>query len=217
MSENVSGAGGPPRPARRRLEPAPDGYPPYSSRRAHGSIRAFIPRPYTRPRTSSAVTLPPMRQRAGRESVVPVKNFVERLLPSCGRLSLQRRLWRPRGFDHAYLSGELFKLSLAPISCTCRSWFSSGDPVDISWPHSFSFVVLAPPSAQHQCRQPAGARCLIAESLLALPLCTRDRYAGFPPAQEAETWLGCLVPAGTPKEIIVFWPGTSCATGHCPT
>src|SRR5437016_865862 len=101
-----------------------------------------------------------------------------------------------------YLSGELFKLSLG--ADLVHVPFNGSAPAiqsTLGGHTQFAFVVLAPAVPHIREGSLRGLAVLSAERSSALPDVPTIAEAGFP-GQEADTLLGMLVPAGTPKEII---------------
>jgi tripartite-type tricarboxylate transporter receptor subunit TctC len=102
----------------------------------------------------------------------------------------------------AYLSGELFKLSLG--ADLVHVPFNGSAPAiqSILGGHTpFGFVVLAPAVPHIKDGKLRGLAVLSAQRSRALPDVPTISEAGFP-GQEADTLIGVLVPAGTPKEIV---------------
>src|SRR5215470_1050534 len=101
-----------------------------------------------------------------------------------------------------YLSGELFKLSLG--ADLVHVPFNGSAPAiqsTLGGHTQFAFVVLAPAVPHIREGSLRGLAVLSAERSSALPDVPTIAEAGFP-GQEADTLLGMLVPAGTPKAII---------------
>src|SRR5438309_3727920 len=101
-----------------------------------------------------------------------------------------------------YLSGELFKLSLG--ADLVHVPFNGSAPAiqsTLGGHTQFAFVVLAPAVPHIREGSLRGLAVLSAERSSALPDVPTIAEAGFP-GQEADTLLGMLVPAGTPKEIV---------------
>ena len=103
-----------------------------------------------------------------------------------------------------YLSGELFKLSLR--ADLVHVPFNGSAPAiqsTLGGHTPFAFVVLAPAVAQVKEGKLRALAVLSARRSSALPDVPTIGEAGFA-GQEADTLMGVLVPAGTPKEIIAF-------------
>jgi len=101
-----------------------------------------------------------------------------------------------------YLSGELFKLSLG--ADLVHVPFNGSAPAiqsTLGGHTQFAFVVLAPAVPHIKEGSLRGLAVLSAERSSALPDVPTIAEAGFR-GQEADTLLGVLVPAGTPREII---------------
>jgi tripartite-type tricarboxylate transporter receptor subunit TctC len=101
-----------------------------------------------------------------------------------------------------YLSGELFKLLLG--SDLVHVPFNGSAPAiqsTLGGHTQFAFVVLAPAVPHIREGSLRGLAILSAQHSSALPEVPTIAEAGFP-GQEADTLLGVLAPAGTPKEII---------------
>jgi tripartite-type tricarboxylate transporter receptor subunit TctC len=101
-----------------------------------------------------------------------------------------------------YLSGELFKLSLE--ADLVHVPFNGSAPAiqsTLGGHTQFAFVVLAPAVPHIREGSLRGLAILSAQHSSALPEVPTIAEAGFP-GQEADTLLGVLAPAGTPKEII---------------
>ena len=101
-----------------------------------------------------------------------------------------------------YLSGELFKLSLG--ADLVHVPFNGSAPAiqsTLGGHTPFAFVVLAPAVPHVREGKLRGLAVLSAQRSSALPEVPTIAEAGFP-GQEADTLLGVLVPAGTPKEIV---------------
>jgi tripartite-type tricarboxylate transporter receptor subunit TctC len=102
----------------------------------------------------------------------------------------------------AYLSGELFKLSLG--ADLVHVPFNGSAPAiqSILGGHTpLGFVVLAPAVPHIKEGKLRGLAVLSAQRSPAVPDVPTIAEAGFP-GQEADTLIGVLVPAGTPKEIV---------------
>ena len=101
-----------------------------------------------------------------------------------------------------YLSGELFKLSLGaelvnvPLNGSAPAIQST-----LGGHTPFAFVVLAPAVAHIKEGKLRGLAVLSVQRSPALPDVPTIAEAGFP-GQEADTLLGVLVPAGTPKAVV---------------
>jgi tripartite-type tricarboxylate transporter receptor subunit TctC len=101
-----------------------------------------------------------------------------------------------------YLSGELFKLSLGAELVHVP--FNGSAPAiqsTLGGHTPFAFVVLAPAVPQVKEGKLRGLAVLSAQRSSALPDVPTIAEAGFP-GQEADTLLGVLAPARTPKEIV---------------
>jgi tripartite-type tricarboxylate transporter receptor subunit TctC len=101
-----------------------------------------------------------------------------------------------------YLSGELFKLSLG--ADLVHVPFNGSAPAiqsTLGGHTPFAFVVLAPAVPHVREGKLRGLAVLSAQRSPALPDVPTIAEAGFP-GQEADTLLGILVPARTPKEIV---------------
>src|SRR5258708_16622225 len=101
-----------------------------------------------------------------------------------------------------YLSGELFKLSLKADRVHVP--FNGSAPAiqsTLGGHTPFGFVVLAPAVPQIKEGKLRGLAVLSAQRSSALPDVPTIGEAGFA-GQEADTLMGVLVPAGTPKGII---------------
>ena len=200
--ENVAGAGGN-LGMRAAARAAPDGYTLVLVSSSYMVNPSLYPKvPYDQAKDFVPVTLPAYAPNVLLASpslpVKSVKELADFVQANPGKLS-----FASAGMGTTpYLSGELFKLSLEVRSrARAVQWFSAGDPVDPRRPHS---VRLRRPRASrtaHQGRKPAGTRVLSAQHSSALPEVPTIAEAGFP-GQEADTLLGVLAPAGTPKEII---------------
>lgn len=102
----------------------------------------------------------------------------------------------------AHLSGELFKLSLG--ADLVHVPFNGSAPAiqSVLGGHTpFGFVVLAPAVPHIKAGKLRGLAVLSAHRSPALPDVPTISEAGFP-GQEADTLIGVLVPAGTPKGIV---------------
>jgi tripartite-type tricarboxylate transporter receptor subunit TctC len=101
-----------------------------------------------------------------------------------------------------YLSGELFKLSLnADLVHVPFNGSAPAIQSTLGGHTPFGFVVLAPAVPQVKEGKLRGLAVLSAQRSSALPEVPTIAEAGFP-GQEADTLLGVLAPAGTPREII---------------
>jgi tripartite-type tricarboxylate transporter receptor subunit TctC len=101
-----------------------------------------------------------------------------------------------------YLSGELFKLSLK--ADLVHVPFNGSAPAiqsTLGGHTPFGFVVLAPAVPQVKDGKLRGLAVLSAQRSSALPDVPTIAEAGFP-GQEADTLMGVLVPAATPKTIV---------------
>jgi tripartite-type tricarboxylate transporter receptor subunit TctC len=101
-----------------------------------------------------------------------------------------------------YLSGELFKLSIG--ADLVHVPFNGSAPAiqsTLGGHTPFAFVVLAPAVPHVKEGKLRGLAVLSARRSSAVPDVPTIAEAGFP-GQEADTLLGVLVPAGTPKEIV---------------
>jgi tripartite-type tricarboxylate transporter receptor subunit TctC len=101
-----------------------------------------------------------------------------------------------------YLSGELFKLSLK--ADLVHVPFNGSAPAiqsTLGGHTPFGFVVLAPAVAQVKDGKLRGLAVLSAQRSSALPDVPTIAEAGFP-GQEADTLMGVLVPAATPKPVV---------------
>ena len=101
-----------------------------------------------------------------------------------------------------YLSGELFKLSLG--ADLVHVPFNGSAPAiqsTLGGHTPFAFIVLAPAVPHVREGKLRGLAVLSAQRSPALPDVPTIAEAGFP-GQEADTLLGILVPARTPKEIV---------------
>ncbi len=101
-----------------------------------------------------------------------------------------------------YLSGELFKLSLGADLVDVP--FNGSAPAiqsTLGGHTPFAFVVLAPAVPHIKEGKLRGLAVLSAQRSSALPDVPTIAEAGFP-GQEADTLLGVLVPAGTPKAVV---------------
>ena len=102
----------------------------------------------------------------------------------------------------AYLSGELFKLSLGAELVHVPFNGSAPAIQSVLGGHTpFGFVVLAPAVPHVKEGKLRGLAVLSAQRSPALPDVPTISEAGFP-GQEADTLIGVLAPAGTPKEIV---------------
>jgi tripartite-type tricarboxylate transporter receptor subunit TctC len=116
----------------------------------------------------------------------------------------------PRGYSFAsagtgtsaYLSGELFKLSLG-VDLVHVPFNGSAPAIQstLGGHTPFAFAVLAPAVPHIKEGKLRGLAVLSAQRSAALPDVPTISEAGFP-GQEADTLIGVLVPAGTPKEIV---------------
>jgi tripartite-type tricarboxylate transporter receptor subunit TctC len=101
-----------------------------------------------------------------------------------------------------YLSGELFKLSLnADLVHVPFNGSAPAIQSTLGGHTPFGFVVLAPAVPQVKDGKLRGLAVLSAQRSSALPDVPTIAEAGFP-GQEADTLLGVLAPAGTPREIV---------------
>jgi tripartite-type tricarboxylate transporter receptor subunit TctC len=101
-----------------------------------------------------------------------------------------------------YLSGELFKLSLGADLVDVP--FNGSSPAlqsTLGGHTPFAFVVLAPAVPYVKSGSLRALAVLSAHRSSALPNVPTIAEAGFP-GQEADTLLGLLAPAGTPKTVI---------------
>jgi tripartite-type tricarboxylate transporter receptor subunit TctC len=101
-----------------------------------------------------------------------------------------------------YLSGELFKLSLGADLVNVP--FNGSAPAiqsTLGGHTPFAFVVLAPAVPHIKEGKLRGLAVLSVQRSPALPDVPTIAEAGFP-GQEADTLLGVLVPAGTPKAVV---------------
>jgi len=101
-----------------------------------------------------------------------------------------------------YLSGELFKLSLK--ADLVHVPFNGSAPAiqsTLGGHTPFGFVVLAPAVPQVKDGKLRGLAVLSAQRSSALPDVPTIAEAGFP-GQEADTLMGVLVPAATPKPVV---------------
>jgi tripartite-type tricarboxylate transporter receptor subunit TctC len=101
-----------------------------------------------------------------------------------------------------YLSGELFKLSLG--ADLVHVPFNGSAPAiqsTLGGHTPFAFVVLAPAVPQIKEGKLRGLAVLSAQRSSAVPDVPTIAEAGFP-GQEADTLMGVLAPAGTPKAIV---------------
>lgn len=102
-----------------------------------------------------------------------------------------------------YLSGELFKLSLGASDLVHVPFNGSAPAIQstLGGHTPFAFVVLAPAVPQVKEGKLRALAVLGAQRSSALPDVPTIVEAGFP-GQEADTLLGVLAPARTPKEIV---------------
>ncbi len=104
-----------------------------------------------------------------------------------------------------YLSGELFKLSLGASDLVHVPFNGSAPAIQstLGGHTPFAFVVLAPAVPQVKEGKLRALAVLSAQRSSALPDVPTIVEAGFP-GQEADTLLGVLAPARTPKEIVTL-------------
>jgi tripartite-type tricarboxylate transporter receptor subunit TctC len=104
-----------------------------------------------------------------------------------------------------YLSGELFKLSLGASDLVHVPFNGSAPAIQstLGGHTPFAFVVLAPAVPQVREGKLRALAVLSAQRSSALPDVPTIVEAGFP-GQEADTLLGVLAPARTPKEIVTL-------------
>jgi tripartite-type tricarboxylate transporter receptor subunit TctC len=130
--------------------------------------------------------------------VKSVKELAELIKASPGKLS-----FASAGMGTTpYLSGELFKLSLG--ADLVHVPFNGSAPAiqsTLGGHTPFAFVVLAPAVPHLREGKLAGLAVLSAQRSPAIPDVPTIAEAGFS-GQEADTLLGILVPARTPKEIV---------------
>jgi tripartite-type tricarboxylate transporter receptor subunit TctC len=103
-----------------------------------------------------------------------------------------------------YLSGELFKLSLhADLVHVPFNGSAPAIQSTLGGHTPFAFVVLAPAVPQVKEGKLRALAVLSAQRSSALPDVPTIGEAGFP-GQEADTLMGVLVPAATPKAIVAI-------------
>ena len=200
--DNVAGAGGN-LGMRAAARAAPDGYTLVlvsSSYMVNPSLYPHVP--YDPAKDFVPVTLPAYAPNVLVASpslpVKSVEQLAEFVKANPGKLS-----FASAGMGTTpYLSGELFKLSLG--ADLVHVPFNGSAPAiqsTLGGHTQFAFVVLAPAVSHIREGSLRGLAVLSAERSSALPDVPTIAEAGFP-GQEADTLLGMLVPAGTPKEII---------------
>jgi tripartite-type tricarboxylate transporter receptor subunit TctC len=126
------------------------------------------------------------------------KDLAESIKTNPGRYSFAS----PGAGTSAYLSGELFKLSLGAELVHVPFNGSAPAIQSVLGGHTpFGFVVLAPAVPHIKEGKLRGLAVLSAHRSGALPDVPTISEAGFP-GQEADTLIGVLAPAGTPKAIV---------------
>jgi tripartite-type tricarboxylate transporter receptor subunit TctC len=200
--ENVAGAGGN-LGMRAAARAAPDGYTLVLVSSSYMVNPSLYPKvPYDQTKDFVPVTLPAYAPNILVASpslpVKSVKELADFVLANPGKLS-----FASAGMGTTpYLSGELFKLLVG--SDLVHVPFNGSAPAiqsTLGGHTQFAFVVLAPAVPHVKEGSLRGLAILSAQHSSALPEVATIAEAGFP-GQEADTLLGVLVPAGTPKEII---------------
>jgi tripartite-type tricarboxylate transporter receptor subunit TctC len=200
--ENVAGAGGN-LGMRAAARAAPDGYTLVLVSSSYMVNPSLYPKvPYDQAKDFVPVTLPAYAPNVLLASpslpVRSVKELADFVQANPGKLS-----FASAGMGTTpYLSGELFKLLLG--SGLVHVPFNGSAPAiqsTLGGHTQFAFVVLAPAVPHIKEGSLRGLAVLSAQHSSALPEVPTIAEAGFP-GQEADTLLGVLAPAGTPKEII---------------
>src|SRR5262249_41060351 len=200
--ENVAGAGGN-LGMRAAARAGPDGYTlalVSSSFMVNPSLYPHVP--YDQAKDFVPVTLPAYAPNVLVASqslpVKSVEQLAEFVKANPGKLS-----FASAGMGTTpYLSGELFKLSLG--ADLVHVPFNGSAPAiqsTLGGHTPFAFVVLSPAVEHIKEGKLRGLAVLSAQRSSALPDVPTIGEAGFP-GQEADTLLGVLAPAGTPKEIV---------------
>jgi tripartite-type tricarboxylate transporter receptor subunit TctC len=200
--ENVAGAGGN-LGMRAAARAAPDGYTLVLVSSSYMVNPSLYPKvPYDQAKDFVPITLPAYAPNVLVASpslpIKSVKELAEFVKANPGKLS-----FASAGMGTTpYLSGELFKLSLG--GDLVHVPFNGSAPAiqsTLGGHTQFAFVVLAPAVPHIKDGSLQGLAVLSAQHSSALPEVPTIAEAGFP-GQEADTLLGVLAPAGTPKEII---------------
>jgi tripartite-type tricarboxylate transporter receptor subunit TctC len=200
--ENVAGAGGN-LGMRAAARAAPDGYTLVLVSSSYMVNPSLYPKvPYDQAKGFVPITLPAYAPNVLVASpslpVKSMKELAEFVKANPGKLS-----FASAGMGTTpYLSGELFKLSLE--ADLVHVPFNGSAPAiqsTLGGHTQFAFVVLAPAVPHIREGSLRGLAILSAQHSSALPEVPTIAEAGFP-GQEADTLLGVLAPAGTPKEII---------------
>ena len=200
--ENVAGAGGN-LGMRAAARAAPRGYTLVLVSSSYMVNPSLYPKvPYDQAKDFVPVTLPAYAPNVLLASpslpVNSVKELADFVQANPGKLS-----FASAGMGTTpYLSGQLFKLLLG--SDLVHVPFNGSAPAiqsTLGGHTQFAFVVLAPAVPHIKEGSLRGLAVLSAQHSSALPEVPTIAEAGFP-GQEADTLLGVLAPAGTPKEII---------------